>query len=120
MPRGRAKVYDLPTIQFGEEVEVNGEVRSVEFKATATSIENDGIGPYEFWGQKRFDRGHDFVGDFAISDLTIEGAEATDGEKKIFGDWLNRAGGGEALSGKIRDTLTENMTEAEPPEREEP
>lgn len=37
-------------IEEGLEVEFSGDI----------TIENDGIGPYEFWGQKCYDAGHDY------------------------------------------------------------
>ena len=35
-------------------------------------FENDGIGPYEFWGAKGFDRGKDYVSDFKTLGLFLE------------------------------------------------
>jgi hypothetical protein len=37
--------------ELGEEIEAK-----VEF-----SIQNDGIGPYEYWGQKCYDAGQDYI-----------------------------------------------------------
>lgn len=43
----------------------------IVFEPTKIQISNSGIGGYEFWGYKGFDRGHEFVEDFDISNLEI-------------------------------------------------
>jgi hypothetical protein len=35
-------------------------------------MDNDGIGAYEFWGAQCFDRGHDFVGSFAVKNIRFD------------------------------------------------
>ena len=43
-------------------IEVEHEERILDVLVTCEfSIENSGIGAYEFWGHKQFDRGSDFV-----------------------------------------------------------
>jgi len=42
-----------------EEIEINDELIEVEFEGEI-AIENDGIGHYEYWGQKCYDKGHDY------------------------------------------------------------
>jgi len=43
-----------------EEIEINGELLEVEFTGDC-SIENDGIGAYEYWGAKCYDPGRDYA-----------------------------------------------------------
>jgi hypothetical protein len=48
-------------------------IGDVEAKAQITSTANDGIGSYEYWGCKGFDRGRDYVEEFELSDITVDG-----------------------------------------------
>lgn len=41
------------------EIEIDGDFIEVEFEGSPT-VENDGIGPYEYWGYKCFDKGEDY------------------------------------------------------------
>jgi hypothetical protein len=52
------------------EEEVLGKV--VQFKAQATLIDNSGIGAYDYQDQHCFDRGHDYVAEFEVSELVDE------------------------------------------------
>jgi hypothetical protein len=58
------RVYEIGE----EEVEVVFEVDD-----KSISVENNGIGQYEFWGTKGFDKGRDYVSEFKIrkDSLTI-------------------------------------------------
>ena len=40
-----------------------------DIHARATSISNSGIGPYEFWGAKCYDKGRDYVEDYEIDEI---------------------------------------------------
>jgi len=58
-------------IDYWVQDEENNREFLIEFSA---DIENDGIGAYEFWGQKCVDRGTNYIGDitFNETDLTDE------------------------------------------------
>ena len=58
-------------IDYWVQDEENDREFLIEFSA---DIENDGIGPYEFWGQKCVDKGTDYIGEitFNETDLTSE------------------------------------------------
>ena len=54
-----------------EEMELKGCILTVQFEVTDYSIANSGIGAYEFWGAKGYDRGVDFVEEFVIGDVYV-------------------------------------------------
>ncbi len=51
---------------------------AVTFDAVDCFISNDGIGGYEFHGQRGFDHGRDFVEEFLIEKLKIRSAEGNE------------------------------------------
>lgn len=53
------------TINIGEDtIDIN-------FTAEITSIGNSGIGSYEYWGSKGYDKGHDYIDEYDIEDLEL-------------------------------------------------
>lgn len=52
-------------------VEVDEVEYWISFYPNITHIGNDGIGGYEFWGQKGNDGGRDFVEEYEIIDLHV-------------------------------------------------
>lgn len=42
-----------------KEIEINDELIEVEFEGELAT-DNDGIGEYEYWGRKEYDKGHDY------------------------------------------------------------
>ena len=55
--------------EFEQTVNVNGHNLRVQFGVTEVFIGNDGIGEYEFWGARGYDRGTDFVESFVMTHL---------------------------------------------------
>lgn len=50
------------TSTFTLEVELENRSNPIEIEVECSAcVENDGIGPYEFWGQKCNDRGRDYL-----------------------------------------------------------
>jgi len=43
----------------------------IEFDATNIEVGNDGIGGYECWGYRGYDKGRDYVEDFKIANLQV-------------------------------------------------
>jgi hypothetical protein len=73
------------------------------FKAAATGIGNDGIGPYEFWGSRGFDAGRDYVEDYEISELTRDDGKALTKKKAKY--IKNRI----YLDGPLNDKILEQL-----------
>ncbi len=59
----------------------NGEELEVEFMAECR-MENDGIGAYEYWGQKCFDSGTDYAE--LDSDITWDKTKYTEEQNKLI------------------------------------
>lgn len=71
------RTYDLPT-------------REEPLTLTFTvywSIENDGIGPYEYWGAKGYDKGQDYA---VIDSVEFEDSGLSEQEKLILEDLINQ------------------------------
>ena len=62
-------------------IEIDGIELDLSVDVTITGIGNTGIGHYEFWGSKAFDKGEDYLEDFVIDDVTIDDFN-TDGTPK--------------------------------------
>ena len=70
------RTYDIPT-------------REEPFTTTFTihwSVENDGIGPYEYWGTKGYDHGLEYA---VIDSVEFEDKSLTEEEVKILEDLIN-------------------------------
>ena len=69
-------------------------------------IENDGIGGYEFWGMRGYDKGTDYA---VITDLTLDYVkEELDDGTLVAVDDETRKGLEEALMKVLQDDLDEN------------
>lgn len=60
------------------ELTIKGKEFLIEFDYYDVKIENDGIGEYEFWGQKCIDKGQSYVDDFKVSSIEIEGRKPSE------------------------------------------
>lgn len=58
-------------VKVNTTIDIDGIEYDVSFYATKIDIGNDGIGGYEFWGSKGFDRGHDYIEDFTIVNMKV-------------------------------------------------
>ncbi|CAK0779130.1 putative Phage protein [Azospirillaceae bacterium] len=67
------------TVSGGRDVTLGGKDFFVEYEAGPDDFENSGIGPYEYWGARCFDSGHDYVASFKITDVSeyVEGDSGT-------------------------------------------
>jgi hypothetical protein len=63
-------------MKFQRSYEIDETEYEVEFEVSKIEIGNDGIGSYEFWGQKGFDRGTDFVEEFKVENLQVKLADS--------------------------------------------
>jgi hypothetical protein len=54
-----------------KELEIGGLFVRVTFEVWNPSIGNDGIGSYEFWGAKGFDRGNDYLEEFEVRNVKV-------------------------------------------------
>ena len=70
------RTYDLPTRE--EPVTITFTIH--------WSIENDGIGPYEYWGAKGYDKGQDYA---VIDSVEFEDNGLSQEEKLILEDLIN-------------------------------
>lgn len=52
-------------------VEIGGIKYDVDFAPEGVEVGNDGIGSYEFWGFRGFDRGHDYVEGFTAHNVRV-------------------------------------------------
>lgn len=67
MPKSRNKEI-VGTIDFnGAETDFCGQI--------SYTIDNDGIGPYEFWGQKCYDKGRSYVSEIILEYLILDNGE---------------------------------------------
>lgn len=69
----------------------------------------DGIGPYEFWGAKGFDRGQFTVDDYTILALRDEGGEPVKDPEPIIRQMYDD----EDFAGELIDDLTMFLSERE-------
>lgn len=93
-------------------VKVNG--KGYEVDLSIENVEYDGIGPYEYWGAKGFDKGQPYVEEWeAVDSRTEDGQPLSDEEKKIVLDFVN---GGE--NGELDDKIDDYMNETALPEWE--
>jgi len=53
------------------EIEYHNITILLDLEINVTSWWNDGIGEYEYWGSKEFDKGRDYIEDFSIVNLKI-------------------------------------------------
>jgi len=63
---------------------INGVDYDLEVSIVIDSIENDGIGSYEFWGAKEFDKGTDSIGDFSITNVTLDDPSRSFTSKEVI------------------------------------
>jgi hypothetical protein len=70
------------------------------------STENDGIGAYEYWGQKCYDRGTDYL---HLEELNWDKNLYTEEQNKLIWDWCFEVAGGE---GCPYQALCDNAEEA--------
>ncbi len=67
-----------------------------------TKVGNDGIGPYEFWGARGFDKGSNYVEEFEIENIEIPGLElSAEDEARIINDLKNN----EAFAERVRESV---------------
>ena len=52
---------------------IDGKDTNVDFEAEIEAMGNDGIGAYEYWGARYFDRGIDYVESFLVKIKSIDG-----------------------------------------------
>ncbi len=58
-------------MDISTEVLIKDREYDIEFDATDIEVGNNGIGGYECWGYRGYDRGRDYVEDFKIENLKI-------------------------------------------------
>lgn len=97
-----------------EEFEILGHY--VDFEVEVREISNDGIGSYEFWGAKGFDKGNDYVEDYAVVNVRPSAGEALSDEmfaeilKVLFGSSTNTEAN-EAAGNEIQEALDDSLEE---------
>jgi len=69
------------SFEIVREYAVKGIYLEVYVDAEIGSIGNDGIGSYEFWGARGFDKGHDYVEDFTVEGVTVFQPKTSKGVK---------------------------------------
>ena len=74
--------------EYEIEYEKDGEYEylTVTFQAEPR-WENDGIGAYEYWGAKGYDRGHDYVSLEYYGDPTWNESDYTEDENRIINEF---------------------------------
>jgi hypothetical protein len=83
-------------------IEIDETDYAIEFDVENIEVGNDGIGPYEFWGQRGVDRGHDFVEEFDIVNLK---AEINENLKYVEKEVDFSTMEGKALRDKLEDAI---------------
>lgn len=76
--------------EYEIEYEKDGEYEylAVTFQAEPR-WENDGIGAYEYWGAKGYDRGHDYVSIEYYGDPTWNESDYTEDENRVINEFRN-------------------------------
>jgi hypothetical protein len=97
----RKKEWDLPEVEMT--LHVNGQDYLVT--AHATSIENSGIGPYEWWGRMCVDKGVDYIAEYEITSVSRDGWEGKGNLKDIAGEIYDDPD----LSAEVLEKLEEAM-----------
>lgn len=98
------------------EITYLGEPWDATVHIEVTSVGNDGIGSYEFWGARGYDKGSNYVEEFDISDIDIPGLElSAEDEARIINELRND----EAFASRVReevdvDALAEDERDVEP------
>lgn len=89
------------------EIEIDG--RPYEVRTEVSEVSNDGIGPYEFWGAKCFDRGTDYVSGFKVTEIRIihPDGDTTEVFEDEFAALENKVYASDEISQTILDHLTE-------------
>ena len=72
------------TIEIYRLLDINSEEKEIEFFCDY-EIQNDGIGSYEFWGSKEFDKGIDYV---VLEEVTWDKNLYSERENNIIKDWV--------------------------------
>lgn len=67
------RTFEYPCLLETEEQEEREYILTISCCFT-----NDGIGPYEYWGAKCFDKGQDYVEDITLESATCDGNRVTD------------------------------------------
>lgn len=77
-------------LEWEIEYEKDGEAECVTVTFEAEPRwENDGIGAYEYWGAKCFDKGHDYVSLEHNGNPTWKEADYTEEENKVIKEFQN-------------------------------
>ncbi len=84
------------------EVETDEKVIPVKWQAFPR-WENDGIGSYEYWGQKCFDRGNDYVSLEYNGCPTWDKSKHTEEENTIIQQWVDVSKNSEKLEERFCD-----------------
>ncbi len=58
-------------MEISTEIIIKDREYDIEFEATDIEVGNDGIGGYECWGYRGYDKGRDYVEDFKVEDLKV-------------------------------------------------
>lgn len=58
-------------MEISTEIIIKDREYDIEFEATDIEVGNDGIGGYECWGYRGYDKGRDYVEDFKIEGLKV-------------------------------------------------
>jgi hypothetical protein len=92
------------------EIELEDDILEVEFTGEL-SLENDGIGSYEYWGAKFYDAGTNY---FQLQDLTWDTTQYTDEQNKAIQEYVDNSDNWSAIEEKMSESLFENMGPDEP------
>lgn len=100
-----------PTVEYSVEIEVNDDYDYYEL-VISLGITNDGIGSYEYWGFKGYDQGVDYVEEWDIKKVSLDGKQIEwlsipqairDQIEKQVDAWCDDGSALEALGEKERD-----------------
>ena len=72
------------------------------------SIDNDGIGSYEFWGSRGYDHGNDFA---VVDDYTVERILEYDEDGELIRGWCDLGSAPELVKDLIQKTIEEHEFE---------
>lgn len=72
------------TIEIYRLLDINSKEKEIEFFCDY-EIQNDGIGSYEFWGSKEFDKGIDYI---VLEKVTWDKNLYPESENDIIEDWV--------------------------------
>jgi DNA mismatch repair ATPase MutS len=100
------------TETYTAEIELEDDILDVEFTGELT-LENDGIGSYEYWGAKCYDEGTDY---FELQSLEWDKTLYTEEQNQHIQSYIDAEENWRMIDEKMNESLFEKMEEGPDPD----